>query len=180
MDFLGCTAQLHATSASLSTAMAATSSPTTRAKKFSSSPEGHIMLWRRAKTYQTSPVRTGLRDELNRTQTKIAGFDLMPCRPRASSSSAPAASAHPSPLRSSERASATSPLSTTTLWNSQPYPPMVGRDDIGRYKAHCLARNLANDGHLSRRRLLRTPFASRNSREGLRLLGCNNTLMRRR
>ena len=32
-------------------------------------------MWRRSKTYITKPVRTGLRDELNKTQAKIAGFD---------------------------------------------------------------------------------------------------------
>ena len=105
-------------------------------------------MWgRRSKTYRTSPVRTGLREELNSTQAKIAGFDLSALQ--AAHVILIGAGGIGSPVAATLIRKGIGRLSIvdddvvelknlTRQW--------YGRADVGKYKAHCLARNLASEG----------------------------------
>ena len=104
-------------------------------------------MWRRSKTYRTAPVRAGLRAELNSTQAKITGFDLAAMQ--AAHVVLIGAGGIGSPVAAALIRKGLGTLSIvdddivelknlTRQW--------FGRADIGKYKAHCLARNLAADG----------------------------------
>src|SRR5947208_3222979 len=104
-------------------------------------------MWRRSKTYRTSPVRTGLRDELNSTQAKITGFDL--AATQAAHIVLIGAGGIGSPVAAALTRKGVGRLSiidddTVELKNLT--RQWYGRADIGKYKAHCLARNLAAEG----------------------------------
>lgn len=105
-------------------------------------------MWgRRSKTYQTSPVRSGLRDELNSTQAKISGFDLSAMQ--AAHLILIGAGGIGSPVAAALTRKGVGRLSIidddvvelknlTRQW--------YDRADIGKFKAHSLARNLSDDG----------------------------------
>jgi molybdopterin/thiamine biosynthesis adenylyltransferase len=104
-------------------------------------------MWRRSKTYRTAPVRIGLREELNSTQAKITGFDLAAMQNAhvvligAGGIGSPVAAAL---IRKG--------LGTLSIIDDDIVElknltrQWFGRADIGKYKALCLARNLAADG----------------------------------
>jgi molybdopterin-synthase adenylyltransferase len=105
------------------------------------------MHWRRIKTFRTSPIRIGLRNDLNSTQAMVPGFDLAAMQ-----------SAHivligaggiGSPVAAALVRKGVGRLdiidddvvelkNLTRQW--------FRRDDVGKYKAHRLAHNLARDG----------------------------------
>lgn len=106
-----------------------------------------MSMWRRSKTYRTSPVRTGLREELNSTQAKVAGFDLAALQ--AAHIVLVGAGGIGSPVAAALTRKGVGKLSIidddvvelknlTRQW--------YGRADVGKYKAHCLARHLAGEG----------------------------------
>src|SRR5262245_12747222 len=105
------------------------------------------MRWRRIKTLRTSPIRAGLRDELNSTQAMVTGFDLAAMQ--ATHAVLIGAGGIGSPVAAALVRKGVGRLSIvdddvvelknlTRQW--------FRRDDVGKYKAHCLARNLAAEG----------------------------------
>jgi molybdopterin/thiamine biosynthesis adenylyltransferase len=122
-------------------------------------------MWRRSMTYRTSPIRAHLRDELNSTQAKIAGFDLAAMQAAnvlligAGGIGAPVATAL---LRKGIGHLTIVDDDVVELKNLT--RQWYDRDDIGSYKAHRLARTLAEDG-LFPTTLIAHPFRFQELRE---------------
>ena len=104
-------------------------------------------MWgRRSKSYQTSPVRTGLREELNSTQARIIGFELPAMQ--AAHIVLIGAGGIGSPVAAALTRKGIGRLSiidddVVELKNLT--RQLYDRGDVGKYKVHCLARNLADD-----------------------------------
>lgn len=104
-------------------------------------------MWRRSKTYRTSPIRARLIDDLNSSQAKVPGFDLKAMQAAhiiqigAGGIGAPVATAL---VRKGIGKISIVDDDVVELKNlTRQY---FSRSDVGKYKAHCLARQLAADG----------------------------------
>jgi adenylyltransferase/sulfurtransferase len=105
------------------------------------------MRWRRIKTFRTSPVRAALRDELNSTQAMVPGFNLTAMQ--AAHVVLIGAGGIGSPVAAGLVRKGVGHLSIVdddvAEWKNLTRQSF-DRNDVGKYKAHCLARHLARDG----------------------------------
>lgn len=106
------------------------------------------MIWsRRSKSYATSPIRAGLQPVLNSTQAMIPGFELAAIQ--AAHIVLVGAGGIGSPVAATLTRKGVGKLSIVDD-DKVELPNLTrqlySRQDIGKYKAHCLARNIERDG----------------------------------
>ena len=105
------------------------------------------MRWRRIKTFRTSPIPAALREELNSTQAMVPGFDLAAMQ--AAHILLIGAGGIGSPVATGLVRKGVRRLSIAdddVVERKNLTRQSFTRNDVGKYKAHRLARNLARDG----------------------------------